>query len=140
MSAQIYRALENVMPFDIDNPGTIARTMAEIENSLHEDMNRHAELAGKIKRAEKFFKTYEATLYEMIDPASCSGPAERQKFALADMHSSEEWIEHLLDVQEYAKLSKRFDYQDVRRSIGQTLVKLEEHSHGRFGEAGQPAS
>lgn len=140
MSARIYRALENVMPFDVNNPGTIARTMAEIENELHENQNEHAELAGRIKRAEKFFKTYEATLYEMVDPDAVSGPKEREKFAQSTMHDADEYKDYLDDVSRYAELSKLFEYLDVRRSIGQTLVKLEEHSHGRFGNSAQPAS
>lgn len=140
MSARIYRVLETAMPIDLDNPGTIGRTLAEVENSLHEQMNEHAELAGKIKRAEKFFKTYESTLYEMTDPDSVSGPKEREKFAQATMHDTEEWVEYLDDLARYSQLSKQFEYLDVRRSIGQTLVKLEEHSNGRFGHAGQPGA
>ena len=140
MSARIYRALENAMPFDVDNPGTIARTMAAIEDELHEAQNEHAELAGKIKRAEKFFKTYESTLYEMVDPDVVSGPKEREKFAQSTMHGTDEWQDYLDDLSRYAQLQKAFEYLDVRRSIGQTLVKLEEHSHGRFGNSAQPAA
>lgn len=122
-------------------PGAIAAALGSIEDELHEQEHRHSELTGICKRKEKFFETYLAALYDQVDPTQCANPTERMKFAMADLHADKLYQEYLDELEALNKLRKKFDYLDIRRSIGQTILRRG-HDQGdepKWGQQNQPA-
>lgn len=123
---------------DASNPAGVAADLGEIEDALHQDQAEHASLNGKVKRTEKFFETYLKVLYEGI--AEYDNPTDRMRQAEAQLHETDLYAEYLDDLEALEEFRKRFEYHDVRRSIGQSLLKLFEHDHGRHGQGARGQS
>lgn len=116
-------------------PHIVANTLAEIEDTLASNEQRHAELSGWVKKREKFLETFEATLFELIGPEDYDNPTERGKLAKAQLHKAKEYTEYLDKLEELQRLRKRFEYLDIRRSICQSILRRgsdggDPHQHG----------
>lgn len=131
---QLDKLMERHIPMDTSQgPGQIASALGVIEDALAHLMVEHAQLKGWTKRRERFLDTYEATLYEMVDPASVANVTERKVIAKATMHEAPEYTEYLEKLQRFEELVAMFDNLDARRSIGQTILRAE-------GSIGNPTS
>lgn len=125
--------LAKSFPLDVTGgPGEIMRALSGIENDLALQQLRHAELTGKIKRRQKFMETFTATLIPMLEEGDTI--TEKKELAKAALHETEEYQEYLEMIEEHATLDKHYDYFDIRRSIGQSILKRMEHDEAKFGD------
>lgn len=118
---------------DTDHPALIAKTLGEIEDRLHTIQNDYAQHTAWIKRREAFLETYEATLYEMVEGSA--NPTERKVLAKAMLHQAAEYEEYLARLETRTALKYEIQVLDIRRSIGQSILKAEEAgAHPRHGQ------
>jgi hypothetical protein len=117
------------------DPNAVMTALGTIEDQLEERQLEHARLAGAVKRAEKFMEVYEATLYDAVEAEEYANPTERKVIAKSMLHDTDEWTQYLDDLDKLEQLRKTFDYLDVRRSIGQSILKAQEPT--KFPQHGQ---
>lgn len=125
--------LERAFPFDTSQgPGQIARELAKIDNDLEELRDRARKIVGKKKRLDKFIETFEATLADLEHAPTVT---QAKLSAKAKLHSEKAYRDYLIVVSDVAEIDSDFEYLNIRRSIGQSILKTMADDQARYGKA-----
>lgn len=118
-----------------DSPGDITRVLGELEDSMAEQQQEHAQLTGEVKKWNQFLKTWHSNLVALSE-----GPVgAREHNAWSIIQESKDYAEHLDRLKRHAELEENFNYYKARASIGQSILRslAEEAAAQRFGKGAQ---
>ena len=122
---------------DTESPVPILVALGEIEDRLAEAQESHAQLAGRVKRGEKFFKAFARNLEQLADEGSAKAD---EAAAWSIIHEHEEWGKFLDDVEALGEADTNLEYEQTRATICQSALKqiqAEMQIGARHGQEGQ---